>query len=234
MTQIVARKNPVAFKTQAIAVTASFDGSHIGLLSANGRVYITDRDGHESWKLWLPKDTYRDLAHTEQPNRFLALRSDGGVFNVTDKGSRLLGGHTWPDTQPAVSIAATPDGKGHYVLTRFGGIHPRGKTSIDYDDLQGHADSGHFWSGQNVARSICVQKSDGYPVYLDVYGGLHAVVKIFDQVDYRGNDYPPLADPIAVDLIAGIVPRMIHILCEDGTIVPIRDRGWLFPSGESS
>ncbi|MFH1741836.1 MAG: hypothetical protein ABIH23_22760 [bacterium] len=219
----------------AVSVAASRDGSQIGLLSAQGRVFVTDRDGNESWKLWLPKNTYRDLAQTELPDRFLALRADGGTFNVTNQGSRLLTGYdTWPDTQPAVSIVATPDGTGHYALTRFGGVHPRGETLIGYDHLKEHAKTQHFWEGRDLARAIDVFETDSYPIYLDSYGGLHAVIKISDKADIRGNDYPPLPDPDAVDLIAGIIPRMIYILCEDGTIVPVPDRGWLFPSGERS
>jgi hypothetical protein len=134
----------------------------------------------------------------------------------------------WPDTNPAISIVVTPDGKGHYVLDRFGGVHPRGRTAISYDDLRGQAQTNHYWPGKDIARSIDISPL-GYPVYVDQYGGLHAVLKRLGRPRYCGNDYPPLDRPIAVDLIAGVVPQMIHVLCGDGAIIPIPELGWLFP-----
>ena len=218
----------------AIAVSASRDGTRIGLLSANGSIYVVDQDGREAWKLALPEDTYRDLAAAEVPDRFLALREDGAVFSVTPQGTQLLEGYpTWPDTNPAISIVVTPDGKGHYVLDRFGGVHPRGQTAISYNDLGGHAQTNHYWPGKDIARSIGTLSREGYPVYLDLYGGLHAITKTSQRVSYRGNDYPPLDEPIAVDLIVGMAPRMVHVLCRDGSIIPIPERGWLLPPGDS-
>ncbi|HOE10378.1 MAG TPA: hypothetical protein PLQ35_01940 [bacterium] len=217
---------------EAIALTLSADGSQIGLISEKGRVFITDQQGKELWKLWLPESTYRDIAGTESPNRFLALRADGAVYNVTHQGSRLLEGYpTWKDTEPAVSIVSTPDGKGHYVLDRFGGVHPRGETPIRYEDLKGQSESGHYWPEQDTARAILLA-SPNVLIYVDRFGGLHSVVKSDGTVSYRGHDYPPLNEPVVVDVLGGIVPGMFHIVCEDGRIMPIPDYGWLIPRGE--
>jgi len=218
---------------EAIAVTLSMDGSQIGLISEKGRVFITDHQGKELWKLWLPEATYRDMAGTESPDRFLALRADGAVYNVTNQGSRLLEGYpTWKDTEPAVSIVSTPDGKGHYVLDRFGGVHPRGETVIRYEDLKGQSESGHYWPERDTARAILLAPPDNEPMYVDRFGGLHSIVKKDGAVSYHGNAYPPLDEPVVVDVLAGIVPGLFHILCEDGRIVPVPDYGWLIPGGK--
>ncbi len=215
----------------AIDLCVSSDGTRIGLVSGTGEVILLNESLEEQWKHTLPPESYRGIAPGDNSEEVLVVRADGATLRVSSDGVLLLSGYpTWPNERPAVAIASTQDSKGHYVLDRFGGVHPRGTTAIDYEDLQSHSQTDHFWPNRDLARSIVVSPHGEYPVYVDRYGGLHAVVKKQDRILYTGHRYPPLDDPKVVDLLVGAVDHMVHILTDNGTILPIPDKGWLLES----
>ena len=53
------------------------------------------------------------------------VASDGGVFNYGDAGF-FGSASTLKLTQPVVGIAATPDGKGYWLVSADGGVYPFG------------------------------------------------------------------------------------------------------------
>jgi len=230
-----------ALLPDAVDIAVSPDGTRIALLSGGGHLLVIDQAFERIWERALAPETYRGITSTGNPDEFLVVRADGATLHVEADGVLLLSGYpTWPNERPAVDIASTTDGEGHYVLDRFGGVHPRGDTPIRYEDLQAHSRTIHFWPNRDLACGIAASTPGGYPVYVDRYGGLHAVVKQSDQVLYQGHRYPPLDEPVVVDLMVGAVRDMIHILTSDGTVVPIPDKGWLLknnsgpsPAGEA-
>ncbi|MFZ5851603.1 MAG: FG-GAP-like repeat-containing protein [Actinomycetota bacterium] len=125
------------------------------------RARATDRAGNVS--AWAQTTvTFSPQAARAQPFRSL--------FTVSGEGT-LSGFRTAPVASPAWTwravrgVAATPDGRGAYVLDLFGGLHPAGSARP--------LPTSSYWPGWDIARGVALNPDGQGGYVLDGWGGLH-------------------------------------------------------------
>jgi len=230
-------------------VTVDFEPADM-CVSASGAVVILGEDGalmraDPSGGLErsdLPAGEYRGVACAGET--VFAVRADGSVVRSAGGVTEETFGAFRPGSDEAVDIAVVMTGHrrlklqqalqnlpsevsgGIYILDGHGGIHPRGDTPIREEDLAGHEDTIHYWPHTRPAAGIVVT-ADGFPVYADAYGGVHAVIRDAQGVRHTGNRFPRLSEPLVVDLLLEARYSAVYLLTRQGDILAVPQHGWL-------
>jgi hypothetical protein len=212
----------VEFRPISLCLT---EGGSFAALGENGELSLLNGSGKAA-RSDLPKGTYRGLAYDAGSGALLVVRPGGLVIRVFGGESEQFLPAIWAGKDVAADIVTTPDGSGTYVLDVHGGIHPRGKTPIVYTDLKYHDRTVHYWPSLRIGVAVQVT-ADGFPVYADVYGGIHGILKRGGEVVYAGHDYPPLHRAAVVDCVLSELFSAVYLLTGEGRIIVVPEYGWL-------
>jgi hypothetical protein len=158
-----------------------------------------------------------------------AVRGDGSVVHAERGGITETFAAVWPGSDEAVDMTAIPGG-GIYILDGHGGLHPRGETPIQQADLAVHEQTNHYWPDARPATAIGVTER-GFPVYADVFGGIHGMIRDGGKVRYVGNRFPLMSKPLVVDCLLRERYSAVYLLTRGGEILMIPEYGWLTAPG---
>lgn len=122
-----------------------------------------------------------------------------------------------------------------YLLDAYGGIHPLGRTPIDYADLHEHRhENYHYWSPEDRALTIDCSADGRQLMYFDVFGGIHCVEKVNPngKIDYFGSSKGYYEEAEAVDVAMGY--DSCYLLKRDGRIDRREGRKKIFALRQSA